>query len=77
MCSENDFTINYINLANAIIIKASKDYRSVLKKLKITPEVYSLIKEKRKIEKFFCSEYCNCLTGVDGKIVLERLQRGE
>lgn len=65
------------DLSIAIVVQAAKDYRKVLRKLENDPfNVYLLI-EKVEIEKFFRSQWYECLTTVDGNMILRRLQDGE
>lgn len=65
------------DLSIAIIAQAAEDYRKVLRKLENDPfNVYLLI-EKVEIEKFFRSQWYECLTNVDGTMILRRLQNGE
>ncbi len=65
------------DLSIAIVAQAAKDYRKVLRKLENDPfNVYLLI-EKVEIEKFFRSQWYECLTTVDGNMILRRLQNGE
>ena len=67
----------YEDLAIAIIVNAANDYRKVLKKLEADPfNVYLLI-ERAEIEQFFRSQWYECLTTVDGTMILRRLQNGE
>jgi hypothetical protein len=66
----------YRNLADAIIIQASDDYRNALngktynKKSCHTPE--GIIKE---CERFFHSSWYHSLTKIDGDFIIEQLQR--
>lgn len=67
----------YEDLAIAIIIRAAEDYRKVLEKLKNDPfNVYLLIK-RAEIEQFFQSNWYECLTTVNGTMILRRLKNGE
>ena len=55
------------NLANAIILLAVQDYRRALKRRK--SEV------RGECEKFFQSGWFEILTDVDGKVLMEKLQK--
>lgn len=57
---------NYEELANAIIIQATKDYRNTN-----SPQV------KNEIKRFFKSEWFRMLTKVDGDMILKKLELEE
>lgn len=63
----------YKKLANAIVIRASKDYIHAVKKLKKYPNNERALQTKEECEKFFTSEYFVILTGLDGEVLLEKL----
>lgn len=63
----------YKELANAIVIRAVKDYRHAIKKLKKYPDNKKALQTKNECEKFFMSEYFVILTGLDGEVLLEKL----
>lgn len=77
----------YRRLANAIIILAAKDYRSVLKKLKKyagmkemnpnrnIPGEKETLAEKPSIERFFRSGWFGTLSSVNPEIIIHRLQK--
>lgn len=65
----------YEKLANAIILQAVKDYRSALKCLKANPDNYEARKNKSEIESFFCSQWFDALTTLDGKELMLALQK--
>lgn len=69
-----DVTANYVELANAIILQAVKDYRNALKALKKNPKCESGSKDKADVERFFLSQWFGELTTVDGKMLLRKLQ---
>lgn len=72
-----DIETVFENLTIAIIAQVAKDYRKVLRKLENDPfNVYLLI-EKVEIEKFFRSQWYECLTNVDGSMILRRFENGE
>ena len=56
----------YELLAEAIILQAVKDYRKALK--------HDERGEKRKIERFFRSEYFSILANVSGEVLICRLR---
>ena len=60
----------YKELANAIVLKAVRDYRMARKKGK-SREAKLMIKD---CERFFRSEWFTMLTDVDGQMLLQRLQ---
>lgn len=65
----------YTYLANAIIIQAAQDYRKALRILKRYPRNEFALTEKKNDEDFFTSDWYSQLTKVDGKRLLERLQK--
>ena len=67
----------YEDLTIAIIANAANDYRKVLKKLKTDPYNVRPLVERAEIEEFFHSQWYECLTTVDGTMILRRLQNGE
>lgn len=67
-------TTPYENLANAIILMAVKDYRSVLKKLKKRPNYEPAKIMKNEVERFFRSDWYRELTSVDGNILIKKLK---
>ena len=62
------------SLANAIILQAVADYRKALRILKRYPRYEAALKEKKRDEEFFQSEWYKQLTNVDGKMLIRRLQ---
>ena len=65
----------YENLANAIILQAVADYRKALKQLKQNPDYPEALGTKREVERFFHSQWFQCLTKVDGPALLKTLQK--
>lgn len=65
---------NYRALAEAIIVQAVKDYRSVLKRLKYDYDCRNLISQKRSLENFFSSEWFSVLTKVNGKALARKIR---
>ncbi len=66
---------NYERLANAIIIQAVKDYRVALKGLKADKKNSAARSIKRKVERFFRSEWFEMLTDADGEKLLRSLKQ--
>ena len=60
-------------LANAIIIQACKDYRTVLLGIKLYPQT-SCVKSLEELERFFRSEWFTVLTKVDGKRLMKKIK---
>ena len=73
----NDIETAFEDLSIAIVVQAAKDYRMVLRELENYPFNIYLLIEKVEIEKFFRSQWYECLTTVDGNMILRRLQNGE
>ena len=64
----------YERLANAIILQAVTDYRSVLKKIRRNPKNKDSVDEALRIERFFRSGWYSQLTSVDGEYLIRRLR---
>ena len=64
---------NYQNLANAIILQAVKDFRAAYRRLKRFPNDKAAQSEVRIITKFFCSQYFNAMTTLDGPALLQKI----
>ena len=67
----------YENLANGIILQAVKDYRLARKKLKKRPKNESAKLMAEDCESFFRSDWFGALTGIDGEMLLRKLQEEE
>ena len=65
---------NYQELAIAIIKQAAKDWREAEKRLRKNPRNRAAAEMKEETERFFRSEYCYGLGGVDGRAILRKLQ---
>ena len=65
----------YQALANAIILQACKDFRAAYKRLKRFPDNRHAQGEVKELTKFFCSQYFELLTDVDGPSILHRMMR--
>lgn len=72
----------YTNLANAIVEKAASDYRyyaeakiEMKRSAKFNQKTYdNICRELKLIEKFFLSDRCFSLVGVDGEFILKKLR---
>lgn len=65
----------YTNLANAIIIQATKDYISALKKLKNNKKNQAALKDVMEIERFFYSGWYGALTTIDPEYLIRGLRK--
>ena len=65
----------YEKLANAIIVQASKDYMTNLRKKKRNPGSASAEHDIRECERFFRSDWYQVLTSVDGEYLMNRLRK--
>lgn len=63
------------DLADAIIIKAAKDYRAALRRKRRNPGSVKAEYSIREIERFFRSKWFTCLTDVKGEYLIERLKK--
>lgn len=61
------------NLINDIILQACKDYKKALKRLKKRPDDVGAKEMKRSCERFFNSEWCECLTNIPGETMLKTI----
>ena len=66
---------NYKALANAIILQAVKDFRVAYKQMRRYPERTDspAANEVRSITRFFCSDYFQLLTDLDGSALLQKI----
>ena len=65
---------NWENLANAIIVQASDDFRWARKRLNEDPDCLKAIRMLKEVEPFFVSDWFSTLTEVDGWTILSRLR---
>lgn len=63
----------YENLANAVILKAVKDYRKALCILRYSPNNKDATSRKNEIERFFRSGWFGILSKLDPEILISRL----
>lgn len=60
-----DYVDCYQNLANAIILLAVKDYKTILRCLMRNPYNQDAQREKKRLERFFFSQWFGVLTDLD------------
>lgn len=65
----------YENLANAIVLQAFKDYKRTLWKLSQDPYDFVAAGNKKKLERFFDSNWYRLLTDVDAAILVGEAKR--
>ena len=65
----------YLELANAIVYQAVKDYRKALQFLAENPESAALQEDVREHERFFRSSWYRMLTEIDGEYLISVLRR--
>lgn len=63
------------SLANAIIVQACVDYRTVCEMVKLKPRSKQWREERRKLLEFFKSEYCSLLSKVDVDMLIEKINK--
>ncbi len=61
-------------LVRAVVLQALEDYRRARRILRRRPDRESARLMVRDVERFFRSAWFSCLTGLDGRKVLERLK---
>ena len=66
---------NYEDLVQAIVLRAVKDWRIAMKRLKKKSNNKDALAMKDETERFFQSQWFYGLTGVDGCAVLRKLQQ--
>lgn len=64
----------YESLANGIIEQAVKDYREALQRLDHHPEKNDYKAEVNSIEHFFCSDWYQMLTDLDGNLLMRKVR---
>lgn len=64
---------NYRALANAIIMQAVKDFRTAYRRQKRLPNNDKAKAEVRELTKFFCSQYFEVLSDLDGPRLLQKI----
>lgn len=63
------------SLANAIMVQACEDYRTVCEMVKLKPRAKYWREERRKLLEFFKSEYCSLLSKVDVDVLVEKINK--
>ncbi len=64
----------YTDLANAIIVRAVKDYKRTLRKLKRNPKNKKAEKDLKELESFFFSEWYRILTDLDASYLIRKIR---
>lgn len=64
----------YENLANAIILRAVKDYRKALRRLNRNFQNKDAKRTVSEVERFFRSDWYKTLTSVDGELLIKKLR---
>ena len=67
----------YVNLANAIVLQAARDYRGALRQLKRNQQFTTAKHTIREIERFFHSQWFHFLTEIDPDDLIHQLARAE
>lgn len=62
---------NYKQLMAAIVVRAVKDYRKILRKTKLTDKDKA---KKLELEQFFKSDWGEMLSGLDGDFCIKRIE---
>lgn len=70
-----DYAECYVELANAIVLQAFKDYRKALFKMVQEPEEWKHRSTKKKLERFFRSKSYRTLTDLDPEILMREAKR--
>lgn len=65
----------YQALANAIVKTAASDYRNALKRHYKHPHLKKYANEVAELEEFFRSDWYELLTSLDGRLLVESIQR--
>lgn len=65
----------YVELANAIVLQAFKDYRKALFKMVQEPGEWKHRSTKKKLEQFFRSKWHRTLTELDPEILIREARR--
>ena len=64
----------YELLTTAIIVRAAKDYKVVLKRCLYFPKDKQWQSERKKLEQFFQSEWYKMLTNLDSGILMNKIK---
>ena len=72
---------NYRALANAIILQAVKDFRAAYRRKERFPDSAKTEADIRELTSFFCSQYFQILSDLDGprllKKIIEKMEGGD
>ena len=63
------------NLAGAVVVQATDDYRKTLRRLKRRPGDLALEDQRRMLERFFHSPWFETLCDLDGRGLIGELRR--
>ena len=66
-----------MELALAIVLQAVEDRRKAVKLLRKKPECRQALERKTECDDFFRFEWFETLTGVDGSVILKKLESEE
>ena len=64
-----------MNLANAIILDAVREYRKACKKYRKSTKSSDALAAKRQCLKFFRSDWFKVLTDIDGEMLISKLDQ--
>lgn len=64
----------YEELANAIIIQAAKEYKQILKVLKVHPRNADAKYRAKEIEEFFLSKWFRDISNANGEFIITELK---
>ncbi len=64
-------------LGNAVVLRAAKDYRSALRRLKRFPENKAAQKAAKECEEFFLGPVIEIYTSLDGKMIMDKIREEE
>lgn len=67
----------YENLAQAIVMQAVKDYKKARHKLRTHPKSIAAGRDVVECERFFTSDWFMELSGLDGRVILDKLKQEE
>lgn len=63
------------DLCNAVVLQAVNDYRRAERVLKRYPRHKPAMEVKAELEAFFLSDWCETLCSIEGKVLLEKLEK--
>lgn len=65
----------YQELANAIIVQASADYKRACEALKTWKRDPDALGTKKECERFFQSDWFDVLSGLDGRVLMQDIRK--